>query len=114
MASGPGPAAPQRPQWGTVEGGVRKLSMHRHPNGADDSRPKHGALAHREYGLLSPEDSAGDPAAAELWDCGDCPKDTMVTGGPDKRATKNRDQNGQRALLACGQTEDADVKIGPP
>ena len=36
--------------------------MQIHSNGADRARPKHGALAHREYGLLAPQELVGDPA----------------------------------------------------
>ena len=68
MASGPGPAAPQIPQRGTESGRDSEVNMHRHLNNA---RPKHGALALREYGLLTPEEPEGDPAAAEPQKRGD-------------------------------------------
>ena len=45
MASGPCLAAMQCPQQGTAEGGGSKVSMHRHPKGADGARPDHGAIA---------------------------------------------------------------------
>ena len=107
MASRPGLAAPQRPQWGTAEGRGSEVSTNRHPNGA---RPEHGVLVRREYSLLAPEEPASNPDAVEPQDRRDGPKATMGTGGPDDRATDTGDQNRQRALLTCSQPEDADVE----
>ena len=102
MASGTGPEVPQRPQWGMSEGGGIKVSMHRHPDIANRTRPEHGALARCKYGLLAPEEPAGDPAAAKQQDCGDSPEATMGTWGPDERAMGTGDQNGHHTLFACG------------
>ena len=65
MRSEPGPTAPQIPQRGIVAGRVSEVSMHRSPNRADVARTKHGVLTRRGYGLLAPEDPAGNPANAE-------------------------------------------------
>ena len=48
MTSEPGPAALQRPHQGTAEGAGSQIITHRHPNGADSSRPEYG------YDLLAP------------------------------------------------------------
>ena len=80
MASGPVPAAPSIPQKGTATGRGSKGSMHRHPDGANSARPKHGMLACHKYGLLVPEEPAGDPAAAEPQERGDGHDATMGTG----------------------------------
>ena len=65
MASGPRPAPPPNPQRGMAAGRGSKVSTRSHPYGAVGARPKHGALARRENGLLAPEEPVGDPAAAE-------------------------------------------------
>ena len=62
-----------------------EVSTHRYPDVAIGARPKHGALARREYGLLAPKDPAGDLAAAELQERRDGHKSTMGTGVPDVR-----------------------------
>ena len=65
MASRQDPVAPHIPQRGTLEGKRGEVSTHRHTYVTDGARPEYGVLVHREYGLLSPEEPAGDPAAAE-------------------------------------------------
>ena len=62
MTGGPGPAAPQIPQRGTVANSNSTVSSHRHLNVADAPRPKRAS----KYGLLAPEDLVGDPAATEI------------------------------------------------
>ena len=74
-----------------AEGGGRKVSMYRHPDGANVTRPKHGTLACRENDLMSPEEPAGDPSATKPWDHRYNPEATMGTGGLDERATETRD-----------------------
>ena len=114
MASGQEPAAPHSPQRVTSEGGRGEVRPQRHRNGANGARTKHGALVRREYGLLAPEDLAGDPAAADPNGSRDIPKDTWETGRTDGRETGTWERNGQRALLACGQPEDKDEERGTP
>ena len=53
------------------------MRLNRHPNGANGARPKHGALAHRKYGLLAPEDPASNSAAVETQGIGDSPEGTL-------------------------------------
>ena len=65
MTSNQQPPPPPSTQQGTAEGERGEVSTQRHPNGSDVARPKHSALAHREYGLLTPEDASGDPAV--VW-----------------------------------------------
>ena len=93
----------------------------RHPNVADGTRPKHGALVRREYGLLAPEyvllepeDPAGDPANTGPQGSRDSPEDTTRIGDTDRRGTGTREQNGQRAPLAHGQLEYEEEKRGLP
>ena len=117
MASRPGPAASQRPhspQQCMAKGGGSKVSMYRNSDSAHSARREHVALVRHEYSLLAPEELVGYPDAAEPRDCGDSPKATIGTGVPDKRATETGNQNGQCALLTCGQLEDTDVERGPP
>ena len=76
------------------------MRLHRHPDGADGARPKHGALVRREYSILAPEEQAGDPAAAELEGSRTSPNDTSETGLRDRRGTGTRERNRQRALNA--------------
>ena len=90
------------------------MRLHRHSDVVDGARPKHGALARHEYGLLAQEDPAGDPATAEPHGSGDSPKDTLETGCANGRETGTGEQNGQRALFACGQTEDEAEEQVPP
>ena len=105
MASGQELAAPQKSQRGTIDGGIGEVRPHMHTNGADGSRPEHGALARHKYGLLMPEDLADDPAA----------KDPQVSRDiPEEKDTRTRERSGQRALLACVHTEDKVDKQGPP
>ena len=71
MTSGQDPAAPQIPQRFPEEGGRGEVRPHRPPDSADGARTKHGALARREYGLLAPEEAAGNPASADPQGSGD-------------------------------------------
>ena len=87
MVSGQEPAPPPSPQWGTEEEERGEVIPQSHSKGAGGSRPEHGALARREYGLLVPEELAGDPDAAGAQGSGDNPKDTIGAGGTDRRET---------------------------
>ena len=64
MASGQEPAAMQSPHQVTSEGDRLEVRIQRHTERADGARPDYGTLTGREYGLLVPEDPAGDPAVA--------------------------------------------------
>ena len=75
-----GSAAPLSPQQGMAASRGRKVSMHRYINGADGARPKHGALTCCKYGLVAPEEPAGNPAAAELQEHGYRHEATMGQG----------------------------------
>ena len=109
MVIGLGLEAPQCLQWVASEGIDSEVSTHRHPDGTDGTRSKHGTLARRQYVLLVPTEPAGDLATTESQDCGDGPEATLGTGGPDERATETENQDGQRIILVCGQTEESDV-----
>ena len=74
MASGKEPAAPPSTNWGTSEGERIYVIMQRHPDGADGARPEHGVLARREYSLLAPEETVGNPAATGPQGSGDSPE----------------------------------------
>ena len=81
MASGQEPKAPPSAMHGTAEGDKYRDTQartQRHSDGYDCARPKHGAFC--KYGLLAPEGSAGDTAAAGLPRRGDEPKETTGTG----------------------------------
>ena len=87
MASRQELTAPQIPQRGTEEGWREKARPHRHPDGANGARPKYDALSRRKYGLLAPEEPAGDPYTVEPQGSGDIPKETSETGHRDRRDT---------------------------
>ena len=97
VASRQEPAAPPSPHRGTTEVEIGEVSTERHPDGA---RPKHSALARREYGLLAPAEPAGNPAAAGPQGIRDSPNDTTGTGGTYRRETGAEERNRQRVLLA--------------
>ena len=80
-----------------MEGGRSKVSMHRHPDGANGTRPEHSALARRKYGLLALDEPTGDPAAADPRDHGDGHEATMGTEDQNQRETETRDRTGQRS-----------------
>ena len=63
------------------------MSMQRHFNSADGARTEHVALVRRKYGLLVLEEPSGDPAAAGPQGSRNDPKDTMGTGGTNRRET---------------------------
>ena len=68
--------------WGMEEGergGITMVSTQRHSDGAEVSRPEHGALSRREYDLLATEGPAGDPAVAGSQRTGDDPKENTGT-----------------------------------
>ena len=109
-----GAGAAAKSKVGQGRGRERKVSKQRHPDGSDGARPKHRALAHREYGLLAPEEPAGDPAAAGPQGSGDIPKDSMGTGGTNGRETGTGERNGHHTLLTRGQTGDEEEEQGPP
>ena len=54
----------QSPHQVTSEGDRLEVRIQRHTERADGARPDYGTLTGREYGLLVPEDPAGDPAVA--------------------------------------------------
>ena len=114
MESNQEPAPLPSTQRGTSEGESGEVSTQRHSDGANAARPKHGALAGREYSLLVLEDLAGDPDAAGPQGSGDSPEDTTGTGGNDGRETGTEERNEQRAPLACGQPEDKEEEQRPP
>ena len=70
------------------------MSTHSHPNSSDGARPEHGALARCEYGLLAPEEPAGEPAAAGHHRITENPKDTIGTGGTKGGETGPRERKG--------------------
>ena len=88
--------------------------MHRNPNVTNSARPEHGTLARRKFGLMAPEEPAGDPDAAEPQVSRDSPGDTMGTGGTYRRETGTGERKRQRALLACSHLEDKDEERGTP
>ena len=64
--------------------------MQGHPNSV---RPKHGALARREYVLLASEDPAGNPVAAEGQGIGHNPGDTTGIGETNEMDTGTEERN---------------------
>ena len=106
MESNQEPAAPPSTQQGTAEGDRGEGSTQRHSDSTDGARPKHSALARREYSLLAPEEPAGDPDAAGSQGIGDIPEETTGTGGTNGKETGTGERNGQRAPLAHGQPDD--------
>ena len=85
MESDQEPAAAPSTQQGTEEGERVEVITQRHSDGADGTRPGHSALACREYGLLAPEEPAGDPATVGPQGSGDIPEDTLGIGGTNGR-----------------------------
>ena len=80
MASGQEKAALQCPHQGTAEGERGEVIPQWHPDSANGARPEHGTLARREYGILAPEELAGNPDAEGSQGSWDIPKDTTGTG----------------------------------
>ena len=60
MTRGPGPAAVPIPQRGMAVDGDSARTLHRHPDGADGSRPGRAS----KYNSLVPAEPEDDPAAA--------------------------------------------------
>ena len=85
MVSRQDPAALQNPQWGMAEGGRGEVRPYRHPDGSNGARPKHCVIAHREYGLLSLVEPAGNPDAAEPQGRGESPEDITGTGERNRK-----------------------------
>ena len=63
------------------------MRPHRHHDVADGARPEHSTLARHEYGLLAPEDPAGNPDAADPHGSRDRPEDTSETERRDMERT---------------------------
>ena len=78
------------------------MSTQRQFDGADGARTNHGALARREYGLMVPVESTGDPAVLEPQGSGYSSEDTMGTEGTDGKDTGKGERNGQCVLIAHG------------
>ena len=92
-----------------MDNGSAETSL-RHTAGTDGARPKHGALAHREYGLLAPAGTAVDPA-----DTGDPSSKTGhgATGGQDGREPEEEgDETQQRAAITESDTRQGDPPNG--
>ena len=109
MASGQDSAAPPSVLRGTEEEGIGEStqgSTQRHSKGAAGARPKHGALARREYGLLAPERPAGDPSAAKPQGSGDEPEDITGTVDTNGMETGTEEWNRQHAPPVCGNPEE--------
>ena len=73
----------------------------RHTAGTDGARPKHGALARREYGLLAPTGTAVNTAAAGDQGSRDGHKATRGTANQARRETGEGGGTRQRAFPAC-------------
>ena len=91
-------------QRGAAAGRGSEVRPHRHPDGANGTRPKRAS----EYSLLAPGEPEGNPAAAEIQECGEGHKAIMRIGDQDARETETGDRNDQHALLAYSLPEDAD------
>ena len=104
-------AAPPRPQRGTAANDGSKDTPSRHTAGTNGTRPKQGALARREYGLLARTGTAVDPA-----DAGDPGRAAShgAMGEQDGRKPEEGDETLQRALPARGTREAGDEGGGPP
>ena len=87
MASGQETAALHFPHRVTAEGERGEVIPQSHPDSVKGARPKHGALARREYGILVPEELAGNPDAEGSQGSWDSPEDTMGTGGTYEKDT---------------------------
>ena len=70
-------ATPPLPQRGMAADNDSTGTPTRHNYGTDGARPENGALAHRKYGLLAPEDPASNSAAVETQGIGDSPEGTL-------------------------------------
>ena len=110
MTSGLGMPAPPIPQWGTEADRGSVVRPHRHPDGADGARPERAS----KYGLLAPQEPAGDPAAVETQVRGEGHEATMGKGDQEKRETETGDRTRQRALLSHSIPEDANKELRPP
>ena len=103
-----------RPQQGTAAENNNVGTLLRHTTVTDGARPKHSALARREYGLLAPTGTVFDPAAARYQVSGD---DHEATRGTDNQAWRETEEGGgtrQHALPACGMQGAHDKYQRPP
>ena len=95
-----------RLQRGTASVGDSAGNLLRYTAGADSARPKHGALARREYGLLSPTELAVDPADAGNQVSGDVLKENRGTADQAQRETETEEGTRQCVLPSSGMQED--------
>ena len=102
MTRRPGTAAPLIPQRGIAADGDSKGTLHRHPDGANGTRPKNVIQLRRKYSIMAPEDLAGDPAATETQIRGEGYGATRGEEDERSRVTETRGRTGQSALLAHG------------
>ena len=103
---------PTFPHQGIVEGNGSVETPSRHTSGTDGARPKQGALARREYGLLAPSGTAADPA-----DAGNPGSEAFhrATGEKDGgESEEEEDETQHRALPACGSNVIGDNGRGLP
>ena len=97
---GPRMAAPLRPQWGTKAGDGSVGTPKRHTTGINGTRPKHGALACRKYGLLAPMKIVADPADVRDPRRADKHESIEEQAGQDGREPEEGNENWQQTFPA--------------
>ena len=85
----------------------------KHSGSTDGTSPEHGALVRCKYGLLVPEEPAGNPATAGPQGIRDNPEDTTGKGKTDRKEMVAGGWNIQRAPLVRVQPEDKEEEQGP-
>ena len=108
MMHGLGTTVPSIPHRGKAADGDSAGTLHRHSVSADGARPENGMQLRCEYGLLAPEEPAGDPDVAGTQVRRDGHRATRGTDDPGQRATDMGDGTGQSILLTHGMPEDDD------
>ena len=107
-------ATPPLPQRGMAADNDSTGTPTRHTSGTDGARPKNGALAHREYGLLAPTAMAVNPADTGDPGIADGHEATGGLARQDGRETEEGDETRQCALPARGMRGASDEGRRPP
>ena len=105
-------ADPLRTQRDTAADDGRMENLQRYTAGTNGAMLKHGMLARREYGLLTPAGTAVDPA-----DAGDPGSEAGHGATADQDGREPEEEGGetqQRALPAHNNTGIGDKARGPP
>ena len=103
-----------RPQQGTTAENNNMGTLLRHTTVTDGARPKHSALARREYSLLAPTGTVFNPAAARDQVSGDGHEAIRMTANQSRRETGEGGGTRQHALQGRSMQGAHDKDQRPP